>query len=81
MDKIKLSRDDIERLVCKTKDYFNEELSQDIGGFEAEFLIDFIAKEIGPHYYNRGLLDAMVLFTEKNDELSYLIHEQEMPTS
>ncbi|MBQ24276.1 MAG: hypothetical protein CL546_04995 [Alcanivorax sp.] len=31
-------------------------LQQDIGGFEAEFLIDFFAKELGPHFYNLGNL-------------------------
>ncbi|MET0550616.1 MAG: DUF2164 family protein, partial [Xanthomonas sp.] len=34
------------------------ELQQQVGAFEAEFLLDFVAERIGPHYYNRGLHDA-----------------------
>ena len=65
MHDIKLTKDEMERIVSKVKAYFNDELDQDIGGFDAEFIIDFISKEVGPHFYNRGLSDAQVLFTEK----------------
>jgi uncharacterized protein (DUF2164 family) len=57
------------------------ELSQDIGGFDAEFLIDFFAAEIGSYFYNRGLKDAQLLFTEKAEELGYLVQEMEKPTN
>jgi uncharacterized protein (DUF2164 family) len=67
-------------IVSKIKDYFTSELEQDIGGFEAEFLIDFFTKEIGPHFYNRGLSDAQTLFSIKADELSYQLQELEKPT-
>lgn len=80
MSDIKLSADDSARIVAKIKDYFEIEFNQEIGGFEAEFLIAFLAKEIGPHFYNQGLSDAQVLFSDKADELSYLIQELEKPT-
>lgn len=80
MSEIKFSRDETERIVSKIKSYFNNELNQEIGGFEAEFLIEFFAKEIGPFFYNRGLFDAHALFTEKSEELSYLVQELEKPT-
>jgi len=41
MSEIKIPKEAIEQIVLKLKAYFNDELSQDIGGFEAEFLIDF----------------------------------------
>lgn len=81
MADIKLSKDDTARIVAKIKDYFADELDQDIGGFEAEFLIDFFAKEIGPHFYNQGLADAQTLFNEKAEELTYQIQELEKPTT
>ncbi|MGX5173293.1 DUF2164 domain-containing protein [Aliikangiella sp. IMCC44653] len=80
MSEIKFSRDETDRIVGKVKDYFNDELDQDIGNFEAEFLIDFFAKEIGPYFYNRGLSDAQVLFTEKSEEVVYLVQELEKAT-
>jgi uncharacterized protein (DUF2164 family) len=80
MSDIKLSQDETDQVVSKIKKYFADEFDQDIGGFEAEFLIDFFAKEIGPHFYNRGLSDAHSLFTEKADEVGYLVQELEKPT-
>lgn len=80
MTEIKLSKDEKDRVIHKIKNYFEAELQQDIGGFEAEFLIDFFAKEIGPYFYNQGLSDAQTLFSDKADELSYLIQELEKPT-
>ncbi|MCW8824852.1 MAG: DUF2164 domain-containing protein [Gammaproteobacteria bacterium] len=80
MSDIKFSKDETDRIVQKIKAYFNDELSQEIGGFDAEFLIDFFSKEIGPHFYNQALSDALTLFSEKADELSYLVQELEKPT-
>lgn len=80
MADIKLSQDDTDRLVSKIRTYFHDELDQDIGGFEAEFLIDFFAKEVGPYLYNQGLADANRVFSEKAEDVSYLIQELEKPT-
>ncbi|MFA7554939.1 MAG: DUF2164 domain-containing protein [Spongiibacteraceae bacterium] len=80
MSEIKFSKEETDRLVYKIKAYFDGELDQEIGGFEAEFLLEFFAKEVGPYFYNRGLSDAHTLFLEKTEELSYLIQELEKPT-
>lgn len=79
MSDVEIARDDIERVVVKIKAYFNDELDQSIGGFEAEFLLDFFCKEIGPYFYNQGLSNAYALFMDKNEELGYLIQELEKP--
>lgn len=80
MGEIKFSKDETDRIVSKVKKHFHDELDQEVGGFEAEFLIDFFAKEIGPYFYNRGLSDAQILFSEKSEEIGYLIQELEKPT-
>jgi len=80
MSDITFTKDETDRLVSKIKDYFNDELEQEIGGFDAEFLIEFFAKEIGPYFYNKGLADAQTLFSEKAEELGYLFQELEKPT-
>lgn len=66
-------------LTHKVKSYFRDELDQEIGAFDAEFLIDFFAREIGPNFYNRGLEDALITLQEKMDEASYVIQELEKP--
>ncbi len=77
MSDIEFNPAETERLVAKIKDYFNDELNQDIGSFEAQFLIDFFVKEIGPALYNQGIQDAFQVFNERTEELGYLIQELE----
>lgn len=81
MDDIQFSKAEKEQMIHKVKRYFNEELDQDIGGFEAEFLIDFFAKEMGSYFYNRGVYDAETVVTEKVSEISDLRLQLEKPTS
>ncbi len=79
MKEIEFTPDQKERIISKVKTYFADELQQDIGGFEAEFLLDFFAREIGPYFYNRGLFDAQQVFNEKLEDLGYLLQELEKP--
>lgn len=79
MKDIEFSKDQKDNMVHKVKRYFDDELDQDIGAFEAEFLIDFLAKELGPYFYNCGLQDAQQALNDKMEEANYLIHELEQP--
>lgn len=79
MQKIEFSTDQKAHMVDKIKAYFSDELQQDIGGFEAEFLIDFFARELGPYFYNRGLFDAQQVLNGKMEELAYTLQELEKP--
>lgn len=70
MERIKFSKEEKERMVQKVKCYFREELNQEIGGFDAEFLVDFFAEEIGGFFYNRGLYDAESVVSEVLSDVS-----------
>lgn len=80
MPDIQFSSDEKEILVRKIKLYFTEELKQDIGRFDAEFLLDFFAAEVGAYFYNRGLYDAQAILSSKMDELGEAIYQLERPT-
>lgn len=80
MPDIQFSGDEKEILVRKIKLYFAEELKQEIGRFDAEFLLDFFASEIGGYFYNRGLYDAQAILSSKMDELGEAIYQLERPT-
>lgn len=58
MSEITFSKEQQALLVQKLQRYFMRELDQEIGGFDAQFLLDFISKEFGSYYYNLGLSDA-----------------------
>ena len=81
MSEITFSKEEKAEIIQKVQKYFNDELNQDIGSFDADFLIDFFAKEVGAYFYNRGLYDAQQLLTEKVEEIGYLVQELEKPTS
>lgn len=70
MDKMEFTFEEKARMVQKVKMYFREELDQELGGFQAEFLIDFFAEEMGGFFYNRGLYDAETMMTEKLRDIS-----------
>jgi uncharacterized protein (DUF2164 family) len=80
MPDIQFSSDEKEVIVRRIKLYFAEELKQEIGRFDAEFLLDFFAGEIGAYFYNRGLYDAQAILSGKLDELGEAIYQLERPT-
>ncbi|WP_348674065.1 DUF2164 domain-containing protein [uncultured Abyssibacter sp.] len=80
MSKIEFSTEQKAEIVKQIKLYFQEELSQDIGGFDAEFLLDFFAEEIGSHFYNQGLADALAAMDDRLDGIRDAIYALEKPT-
>ena len=81
MSDIKFSKEETELIVYKIKNYFERELNEEIGQFDAEFLLDFFAKEIGPVFYNKGLLDAQAVIAQQLEAMSQSFYEIEKPTS
>ena len=79
MEPIKFGKDEKAQMVQKVKMYFREELDQEIGGFDAEFLIDFFSVEMGSYYYNNGLYDAVALLTEKVEDINDQLLQLEKP--
>ena len=56
-------------------------MDQELGQFDADFLLDFFTTELGAIYYNRGLFDAQALMAEKLELISEQIVELELPVS
>ncbi len=80
MSEIKFSKEEIEIISKKIQLYFSEELGQEIGQFDAQFLLDFISEEIGPYFYNRGLYDAQSILENRMDSISEAIYDIEKIT-
>jgi len=80
MNNIEFNEQEKALLVDKLKAYFIDELSQEIGQFDAEFLLDFFSKEIGVYHYNKGLRDAQEIFKSRVDSITDAIYELEIPT-
>ena len=80
MTNIKFSLQEKEQLIDKLQRYFSKELNQELGQFDADFLLDFFSDEIGAHFYNRGLYDAQAILTERLESIADAIYEIEKPT-
>ncbi|MGB5444870.1 MAG: DUF2164 domain-containing protein [Psychromonas sp.] len=80
MADIKFTREQTALLVSQIQNYFDSELAQEIGDFDAEFLLDFFTEKIGGYYYNQGLNDARALLDEKLDTITESFYELEKIT-
>ena len=76
---ITFSKEEKAQLVPKIKMYLKEELDQEIGNFDAEFLLDFFSEEVGVYFYNRGIRDALEMLDARVDELKESIYVLEKP--
>ncbi|MCC4834245.1 DUF2164 domain-containing protein [Shewanella sp. 10N.7] len=74
MSKIEFTAEQRELMVQKVQTYFEDELDQDLGQFDAEFLLDFFASNIGAHFYNRGLHDARAIFEARIETIDEEIY-------
>ena len=80
MATIKFSKEQKTRIVSDIQRYFDKELDQEIGDFDAEFLLDFFSEKVGGVYYNQGLNDARRLLDEKLDTITESFYELEKVT-
>ena len=67
-------------IVGRIQTYFREELNQELGGFDAEFLLDFFAEEMGAYFYNRALYDAQAILERRLEDFGEAVFELEKPT-
>lgn len=75
-----LGREEKARIAEQLQRYLREELQQEVGAFEAQFLLDFVAERIGAQFYNRGLQDARALLAAQLDALDDALYQLEQPT-
>ena len=74
MKPIKFSREETEDITAKLRAYFRDELEIELAGLPAEMLLDFLSREIGPLFYNRGLYDARAVVTAKVEDITEAIY-------
>ncbi len=74
---LELSKAVRERMIASIKQYFTEELDQDIGDLKASFLLNFILKEVGPVIYNSAVTDVQARMQEIVSELDDTCFEPE----
>lgn len=79
MATIKFSSEQKAQVVAKIQKYFHDQLDQQIGAFDAEFLLDFFAEEVGGHFYNQGLADARAAIAAQMENIEDALYALERP--
>lgn len=73
MKPIAFSREETAAITAKLRTYFRDELDIDLAALPAEMLVDFLGREIGPFFYNRGLYDAQAVVAAKAEDIGEAI--------
>ncbi|EKE73077.1 DUF2164 domain-containing protein [Gallaecimonas xiamenensis] len=79
MAKIEFNNAEKDEIVRAIQRYFDTELDQELGQFDAEFLLDFFAEKIGPRFYNQALSDARLVVEQRLEGISDGFYELEKP--
>ena len=77
MTQIEIEQSTKAEIVAKLQEYFADELQQELGSFDAQFLLDFFSEQVGYFYYNQGLADALKTFEDKLEDISDSIYQLE----
>lgn len=64
-------------LVKRLQHYFQKELDQELGSFDAEFLLDFFCEEVGVRCYNQALADVQSHLRQRLEDMQHSIGELE----
>lgn len=80
MPLITFAKPERDAIIRKIQQYFTNELEQEIGQFQAGFLLNFIGDEIGPHFYNKGVQDAQAILRKRADDIAEGIDSLLKPT-
>ena len=74
---IKLNPKTEGHLLGSIKQFFLEELDDDIGDLKARLVLDFFLREMGPSIYNQAIADAQRTLETAVSDLSGVRYEPE----
>jgi uncharacterized protein (DUF2164 family) len=66
--KIEIEKHTRDVMVQALSRYLKAELDVEVSGFDAQFLLDFIAETMGPLFYNQGLYDAQTVLRDRLEQ-------------
>ncbi|MFO1532412.1 MAG: DUF2164 family protein [Thermoplasmatota archaeon] len=75
---MQLDREERADAVQRIQEHFRTERGEALGDLAAGLLLSFIADEIGPAFYNRGVRDATALAERTFGALSEELHVLEV---
>jgi uncharacterized protein (DUF2164 family) len=77
---LKMPREQKIQIISLVQQYFREERDEEIGDLAAEFLMDFMMKQISPFIYNQAINDVQSIVSQKMALLEEDVYALKMPT-
>ena len=62
---LKIPKEQKIQLISLVQQYFRAERDEEIGELPAEFLMDFMIKQISPFIYNQAINDVQAIVSQK----------------
>ena len=61
------------------KEFYSEELDEELSSYQAELMLEFFMKTLGPPVYNQAISDARAFMLGKLEDLDAEFYEPEEP--
>lgn len=71
---IELSREARQAAAERLRTLLHEELEAEVGSLQAELILDLIARDLGPLFYNRALSDARAVIAAKAEDMDEALY-------
>ncbi|MBM7584154.1 uncharacterized protein (DUF2164 family) [Bacillus pakistanensis] len=78
---IRLQKEVKDDLKGRIQTYYYEQTGDEIGDLAAENWLDFIIKELGPHFYNQAVTDSKDVLMDKMLQLEEDLYALKRPIS
>lgn len=76
---LKMPREEKMQVISLVQQYFRDERDEEIGDLAAEFLMDFMTKQISPFIYNQAINDVQSILGQKIALLEEDVYALKMP--
>lgn len=63
--------------IASIRQYFANEMTEEIGDLKASLVLDYFLAEIGPVVYNEAIAEAKAFIDERAADLSAVCHHKE----
>ena len=76
---VKMSKEQKIQIISLVQQYFRKERDEEISDLAAEFLMDFLMKQISPFIYNQAINDVQSVVSQKMTLLEEDVYALKMP--
>ena len=65
-----LTREELQEAASRLRAYLRDDMEVEVGQLPAKMLVEFIERDIGRLFYNRGLRDAEIVVRQKVEDVA-----------